>query len=119
MTYGIQWDEDRQELYIPVIPNNHIDQKTTIEGEGEKEYRLTPWREEDRGDMVRICNHPEIGKWSFRRPFPFLPSDADYFLVLRRPEIQHTLSLLYYILQSIYTKKREKPIRFIFRIKPQ
>jgi hypothetical protein len=77
--FQIEWDEERDEPFCRI----------DVRG---KEYHMTMWRESDADDMVSITisscpeevqidadsiqvnlwNHPLVGKWSYKRPFPYV-----------------------------------------------
>ncbi|OWZ77739.1 hypothetical protein C366_03334 [Cryptococcus neoformans Tu401-1] len=44
------------------------------------ELKLTMRKESDIDDLLVLFNTPEIGKWFWRRPFPYKLSDADFFM---------------------------------------
>ncbi|WVQ82838.1 hypothetical protein IAT38_004971 [Cryptococcus sp. DSM 104549] len=55
-----------ESLYIP-IP-------------GHPELRLTPLSENDVDDIIALFNHPQVGKWAVRRPYPYTHDDTGFML---------------------------------------
>lgn len=55
----IEWDDDSDGPYIP-IP-------------GQSDWRLTPLRQGDEVDLVRICTDPGTARWAYHRPTPYVP----------------------------------------------
>lgn len=54
----VEWDDARAEPYI-LLP-------------GQPDFRLTPLRPGDEDGGVRLCNDPLVGRWAYRRPFPYV-----------------------------------------------
>lgn len=50
--------------YDPILKEPYIQLPHT------PELRLTPRRKDDIQDMVALCGHPDVGKYSKRRPYP-------------------------------------------------
>ncbi|WWC67372.1 uncharacterized protein I206_101280 [Kwoniella pini CBS 10737] len=40
--------------------------------------KLTLWQETDVNDAVALFNHPDIGRWSITRPYPYTTQDYKY-----------------------------------------
>ena len=54
----MQVDHERNEPFLPI--------------EGFEELRLSPLRLRDSDDIVRLFNDPDIGKYFYKRPYPFV-----------------------------------------------
>ncbi|WWD22628.1 hypothetical protein CI109_107121 [Kwoniella shandongensis] len=57
------------------------------------ELRLTPYLETDDDDLIKLFNDPEIGKWSWRRPYPYTVEHMD-FVTSALPQRQALVKLI-------------------------
>ncbi|ORY23267.1 hypothetical protein BCR39DRAFT_361401 [Naematelia encephala] len=64
INHHIQWDSTTDEPFLPVP--------------GFPTLRLTPYREGEQADMVELCNHPLVGRYSYLRPYPYDLSHAQW-----------------------------------------
>ncbi|RSH78048.1 uncharacterized protein EHS24_002503 [Apiotrichum porosum] len=77
MPHVIEWDGDE-----PFIRVND-------------EFRLTPYRDpEDTEGMCEISNFPDVGKWSYMRPYPYTVPDARIWFDLTVPSQKAAVALL-------------------------
>nr|ODN85747.1 hypothetical protein L203_04621 [Cryptococcus depauperatus CBS 7841] len=57
------------------------------------EIRLTPWKEDDVDDMVKLYNTPAIGKWACRRPYPYKKEHTD-FIISTLPSLDASIDII-------------------------